>query len=170
MKKISLFLLFLFLTGCVGEEVTKMDVKMHNADGDTLGTITLTEQASGIKLDIDLSGLPSGEHAMHIHDKSSCEGPDFKSAGDHFNPDDKKHGLLHPEGAHAGDLPNIIVKEGGVVKAELKAPLVTLKEGKASLLTKDGKSIVIHDGKDDGMSQPAGDAGERIACGEITKQ
>ncbi|BDG30876.1 hypothetical protein PthBH41_05880 [Parageobacillus thermoglucosidasius] len=76
--------------------------------------------------------------------------------------------MLHPEGAHAGDLPNIIVKEDGTVNTELTAPNVTLKEGKkGTLLTKDGTAIVIHAGKDDGMTQPAGDAGERIACGEI---
>ena len=74
---------------------------------------------------------------------------------------------LHPKGAHAGDLPNLIVEDDGSVKAEFMAPQVTLKDGKSSLLTKDGTSIVIHEEKDDGMSQPAGKAGERIACGEI---
>ncbi len=87
---------------------------------------------------------------MHIHDKGSCVGADFKSAGDHFNPEDKEHGLMHPEGAHAGDLPNIIVKEDGTVKAELTAPSVTWKRRESFSLTKDGTSIVIHDRKDMG--------------------
>ena len=168
MKKIWILIPLLFLVSCAGKPITKLDVEMYNTDGDSLGIIKMSEQASGVKLNVDLSRLPAGEHAIHIHDKASCKAPNFKSAGDHFNPNKKEHGLLHPKGAHDGDLPNLIVEDDGKVKAELMAAKVTLKEGlKMSLISKEGTAIVIHEKKDDGMSQPAGNSGDRIACGEI---
>ncbi|WP_407638487.1 superoxide dismutase family protein [Bacillus alveayuensis] len=158
------------LSGCVEDDMTKMSVEMFNQDGDSLGTIELIEEADGLGLTIHLEGLPPGEHGLHIHEKGVCKGPDFIRAGDHLNPDENKHGLLHPEGAHAGDLPNIIADDDGIVDAKLKAPKLTLKKGvKNSLLKQDGTAIIITENKDDGMTQPAGDSGERIACGEITE-
>ncbi|WP_026576076.1 superoxide dismutase family protein [Bacillus sp. UNC438CL73TsuS30] len=169
MKKYWLILPLLLLAGCTEENPKKIDVQMFNPVGDSLGKITLSEQASGVKMEVNLTGLTPGVHAIHIHDTGKCEAPDFKSAGGHFNPENKKHGLLNPNGAHAGDMPNLIVGDDGSVKAELMAPNVSLKDGKKSLFTKKGTSIVVHAGKDDGMTQPAGDSGKRVACGEITK-
>jgi superoxide dismutase, Cu-Zn family len=169
-KTALLFVLPFILSGCMEKTITKMDVEMFNPSGDSLGTIKVSEQSEGVKLEVLLEGLPPGEHGFHIHEKGKCDAPDFKSAGNHFNPDEKQHGLLHPEGAHAGDLPNII-SEDGKVEADLMAPQLTLKsDQKNSLLGQDGTSIVITEGKDDGMTQPAGDSGQRIACGEITEK
>jgi superoxide dismutase, Cu-Zn family len=163
-------LLSVVLGACAIENPKKTEIDMKNETGDSLGKVTLQEVADGVEVDLDLEGLPPGEHGIHFHEKGSCERPDFVSAGNHFNPDDKKHGLLHPEGAHAGDLPNLIVEDDGAAKVKLMAPLLTMTKGKTSLITKDGTSLIITENKDDGMTQPAGDSGTRIACGEISKE
>lgn len=170
MKREWIIIPLILLTGCLEKDITKLDVKMLNDKGESIGAVKFQEVSSGVKLTFDLKELPSGEHAVHIHDKGECKKPDFKSAGKDFNPDEKEHGLLHPKGSHSGDLPNLIVEDGGTVKAELMAPNVTLKEGKQTLIRKDGTTIVIHEEKDDGMTQPEGDAGGIIACGEISKE
>ncbi|MFS0646638.1 superoxide dismutase family protein [Siminovitchia sp. 179-K 8D1 HS] len=159
----------LFLAGCTGTPPKKLDVDVKNIDGDSLGKITFEEKADGIYLKGDLKGLPPGELGMHIHDRGKCEPPDFLSAGNHFNPDKKDHGLLNAKGPHAGDLPNVTVDEDGKAKVKVTAKDITFKESKTSLYTRQGTSLVIHESADDGMSQPAGDSGARIACGEITK-
>lgn len=170
MKRGWLIIPLLLLPGCMHQNPTKMKVNMFNAEGKNLGAVHLIEQSRGVKMQLNLEGLPPGVHSIHIHEKGKCMAPGFTSTGKHFNPEQKKHGLLHHKGAHAGDLPNIVVNDEGKIKTELMAPNVTLKNGLKSLFTKNGTSIVITKDKDDGSTQPAGKSGKRIACGEISNK
>jgi len=140
--------------------------------GKKVGGARLRQTAAGVEIEMEVSGLTPGVHALHIHTTGDCHtpGPDgtaFAAAGAHFNPFGKKHGLLNPEGPHAGDLPNLDVPSNGRVDITLNLPSVTLREGRHSLLQKNGTSFVIHANPDDGMSDPAGNSGARIACGVI---
>ncbi len=138
--------------------------------GQEVGRATLTDVPGGVKIKLQAHQLPPGTHAFHIHAQGRCDPPDFASAGGHFNPYGKKHGLKNPEGPHAGDLPDLIVHAGGVGKAEILVKGITLDPGAAaSLLKEGGTSLVIHANKDDGLTDPAGNAGKRIACGPITR-
>jgi Cu-Zn family superoxide dismutase len=98
-----------------------------------------------------------------------CEPPDFASAAGHFNPEGKKHGLLSPQGPHAGDLPNLPVAADGTGQLNYVARGVTLGSGSGSLFDADGTAVVIHAGPDDHKTDPAGNSGARIACGVIQK-
>lgn len=154
----------------LAENDPAIHVNMINTSGDTVGTATLTEVSNGVNVAIEASNLPKGTHGFHIHEKGICEQPDFESAGGHFNPTNAKHGFDNPDGPHAGDLPNLEVGEDGTVNESFLAEMVTLKEGeKNSLLHEGGTSLVIHADADDNVSQPAGNAGARIACGVIAE-
>lgn len=138
-----------------------------NPDGKQVGTATFEETAAGVKIRLEVSDLPPGKHAFHIHAVGKCDPPDFKSAGGHFNPLGKKHGVKNPEGHHAGDLPNIEVGPDGTGKVEVIARDVTLGPGPNSLFKPEGTALVIHADPDDDVTDPAGNAGARIACGVI---
>lgn len=140
---------------------------LKDAKGATVGTVILTEAKDGVQVAVKAENLPPGTHALHIHAVGKCDDPEFKSAGPHFNPGGKKHGVKNPEGHHAGDLPNLVVHADG--KAELRAVAhgATLREGSASLLGPQGTALVVHAGPDDEVTDPAGNSGGRIACGVI---
>jgi Cu-Zn family superoxide dismutase len=145
----------------------KATAVLKDAKGNEVGKAELTATPSGVLISLNLSAVPAGEHAFHIHAVGKCEPPDFKSAGPHFNPDEKKHGLMNAEGPHAGDMPNLHVPGDGKIQVEVLDPMVTLNK-KAPLLDQDGSALVIHAGVDDYVSDPAGNAGDRVACGVVT--
>lgn len=138
-----------------------------NAQGQKIGTATILPSGSGVRINLEVSQLPPGTHGIHIHTVGKCEGPDFTSAGGHFNPTSKKHGKDNPEGPHAGDLLNIEVAADGTGKTSLSDPNVTLAGGPNSLFNEAGTALVIHAKGDDYKTDPAGNSGARMACGVI---
>lgn len=152
--------------GTHAQEQKSADAVFHNAQGEKIGTAKLTQTPHGVLVSIDMADLPPGEHALHFHERGECDPKDgFKSAGGHFAPMKKEHGYLVEKGHHAGDMPNQFVAADGKLQAEVFNPEVKLTS--ASLLDKDGSSIVVHAKADDYRSQPAGDAGDRIACAVV---
>lgn len=161
--------ILIILSACMQAGETTQKIDMYNTAGDLVGTATFNEQPDGVKIKIKVEGLTPGFHGIHLHEFAKCEGPDFKTAGNHFNPEGKEHGLMHPEGAHIGDLPNIEVDSTGMVEAELIVQEATLLEGKNSILQNDGTSLIIDQDQDDGVSQPSGNSGPRLICGVLDK-
>lgn len=143
--------------------------ELHDGQGNSVGTAEFSPAPQGVSIRLNLSSLPPGVHGIHIHAVAKCEGPAFTTAGGHLNPDMKHHGLENPEGPHAGDMPNITVSADGTAKATVVAPGVTMGDDTHSIFSNGGTAIVIHAMADDLKSDPAGNAGTRIACGVIAK-
>jgi Cu-Zn family superoxide dismutase len=169
MKTAYLLPVALFVIALTSTSAAKVVVQLKDAQGKAVGTAVLWELGPGIGMEVNVENLPSGEHAIHFHQNAKCDAPDFKSAGGHFNPDNKKHGLENPEGHHAGDNPNFTVGADGKAHFKVEDKDMTWGEGSHSIFSNGGTALVIHAKADDQKTDPAGNAGDRIACGVITK-
>jgi superoxide dismutase, Cu-Zn family len=146
-------------------------VTLKTAQGADAGTAVLKQEKGYIMVKLDLKGLPPGEHGIHVHQNAKCDAPDFTTAGGHFNPDQKKHGINNPDGHHNGDIPiNLNVKADGTDKISVKVPGISLDPSAPnSVFANGGTSLIIHAKADDMMTDPSGNSGPRIACGVITR-
>jgi Cu-Zn family superoxide dismutase len=157
----KLILLLPLAAACAPIEPTGgAPMALVNAAGQSIGSVRAWQTAGGVTLRIDATGLPHGVHGIHVHSVGRCDPPDFASAGPHWNPLAKQHGMNNPAGAHAGDLPNVDVAANGVLGATVTVPGASM----ASLLDADGASLVIHAAADDYVTDPSGNSGARIAC------
>ena len=159
----------LLITAAPARAQQSAHADIMDSKGQKIGTARLEQSSAGVRISLTASQLPPGTHGFHIHTVGKCDPPDFKTAGPHFNPDNKKHGVKNPDGPHAGDLSNIEVAADGTVRVTSLAPNVTLGEGPNSLFHDGGTSLVIHAQADDLMTDPSGNSGARIACGVIQK-
>lgn len=177
-KQVIILSMALLLSGCNFMQKEKVPVNapetlnakamMYNTKNELIGEIFLVESQKGVELTAILNSLPPGEHGIHLHETGKCEAPSFESAGAHFNPTNKQHGIENPQGPHVGDLPNITADEAGEVQLNLVTADFTLKKGETnSIFDEDGTAIVIHERADDYKTDPAGNSGARIACGVI---
>ena len=172
MRGAGLVLVALMLAGCAGM-ITRADnvgvAELTNTSGQPVGTARFTQAGNVVRVLVETKGLPPGVHAVHVHAVGKCDPPDFNSAGPHFNPTNRQHGALNPQGSHAGDLPNMTVVPDGTGRMETTTEQVTLGSGPSSVWDADGSALIVHASPDDFKTDPTGNAGARIACGVLVK-
>ena len=144
-----------------------------SGEGQPRGTGTLTAGPHAVVVRLELSGLSPGWHAIHFHQTADCSDPGLQKSGAHVQHGEKKpHGLLNPGGPDAGDLPNVWADAKGEVHAEVASTRVAADKAdavRANLMDADGSALIVHASPDDGVSQPIGGAGARVACALITQ-
>ncbi len=149
------------MMGNMADAVESATATIQTADGAAGGSATATATADGLVVTVSVMGMTPGVHGVHVHMTGKCEAPGFTSAGGHWNPGTSEHGLENPNGAHAGDMPNLTVADDGTGSLSF-----TLKSGTmAQLLDDDGSAFVVHAGPDDQKTDPSGNSGDRVACG-----
>jgi Cu-Zn family superoxide dismutase len=158
--------------GCAGGRPTDEPsrvawVELKTASGESVGSAVLEEDGGRVRIVVQARGLVPGRHGIHVHAVGRCEPPTFESAGAHFNPLGKPHGLANPEGPHAGDLPDLEADASGLTEYVAVTDRLTLGTGPTSILDGDGSALVIHARADDQRTDPSGNSGERLLCGPI---
>ena len=154
------------LAGCetTADPSYALTVPLVGTAGQALGTVSLWESPGGVGMRLAATGVAHGFHGVHVHAVGRCDGPTFDSAGSHWNPASRKHGLSNPQGPHAGDLPNIPVAANGA----LRETVVLTGASFAALRDADGSALVLHAAEDDNVTDPSGNSGDRIACAVLS--
>jgi superoxide dismutase, Cu-Zn family len=158
------------LAGCVSaashvgdERRDVVTTTLRDAGGAERGRAALYQQGQQIRIEVVFTGAPGAVHGVHLHQVGTCTAPDFASAGEHWNPYRTPHGLAHPQGGHAGDLPNLRVGPDGSGRIDAQIDAIALTEARPLLVNMG--AIIVHAAPDDMRTDPDGNSGARIACG-----
>lgn len=135
--------------------------------GGAIVAVASARDLAGVTVRVDVNSMPAGTYGVHVHSVGRCDPPGFESAGPHWNPTNRQHGRLNPQGHHFGDLPNLMVDTGRRGSVEFAIPGAILRGSANALLDGDGASVVIHANADDERTDPSGNSGARIACGVL---